>query len=84
VKTGFSVQAVLRDIPIVAADISAWCEKTFLRDQTFRLSIISSLYQMAAPGNYSIMVKRKIYSLDGKGVKQAESNAVHVRVLKKV
>ena len=44
---------------------------------------ISSLDDLSAPGNYWVSVKRKVYRLRDKGVVQAESNTVHLEVLKK-
>jgi hypothetical protein len=44
---------------------------------------ISSIYDMKAPGNYWIVVSRKVGKLGGGGVAQAESNTVHIKVVKK-
>jgi hypothetical protein len=42
---------------------------------------ISDIFDMTAPGNYSISVSRRVGKLSGKGVEQAASNVVHVKVI---
>jgi hypothetical protein len=43
---------------------------------------ISKIYDMKAPGNYSVVLERKVGKLEGKGVAQAESNTVHIKVIR--
>ena len=44
---------------------------------------VSSIYDMSLPGNYSIVMSRRVGKLVGKGVVQAESNVVRIRVAPK-
>jgi hypothetical protein len=44
---------------------------------------VSNIYDMTLPGNYWIVVRRKVGKLIGKGVTQAESNTVRIQVVKK-
>ncbi len=43
---------------------------------------VSKIYDMKTPGNYSIVFQRKVRTLEGKGVAQAESNTVHIQVIR--
>lgn len=43
---------------------------------------ISKIYDMKTPGNYSVVLERKVGKLEGKGVAQAESNTVHIKVIR--
>ena len=43
---------------------------------------ISKIYDMKTPGNYWIVLERKVGKLEGKGAAQAESNTVHIEVVK--
>ena len=42
---------------------------------------VNNLYDMTAPGEYSILVQRKVGRLNAKGTAQVQSNVVHVRVI---
>jgi len=44
---------------------------------------VSNIYDMKVPGNYWIIVERKVGKLGGKGVALAESNTVHMKVIKR-
>jgi hypothetical protein len=41
---------------------------------------ISNIYDMRTPGNYLVVVTRKVGGLHSKGVTEAESNPVHIKV----
>lgn len=41
---------------------------------------ISNIYDMKTPGNYWVVATRKVGGLHSKGVTQAESNPVHIKV----
>src|SRR2546425_10606596 len=44
---------------------------------------IGKIYEMTTPGNYWVIVERKVGKLAGKGVAQAESNTVRIKVVMK-
>jgi|SRR5882724_6081298 len=44
---------------------------------------VSNIYDMKVPGNYWIIVERKVAKLGAKGVALAESNTVHIKVTKR-